>query len=213
MREVPDKLLTLGLVGLGLAHELNAPLTATRLGLELLALRLRGPRAPAPDEAADEIDRLLSRLLRATELIDRFRRFARGRGGKPRAVALDEVVDSVCALVRPALGELNGVLLVRGARSPAAQVVVDALLLEQAAAIAVLNAGDALAERSGTVTLSVGADEARAWILVADDGPGFTEPDSAGVAGYSTKGAAGMGVGLALARQILAQAGGALETS
>lgn len=209
-----DKLLTLGLVGLGLAHELNSPLTATGLGLELLADRLRRPDPPSPAEAAEAVDRVLSRIRRMAALVDRFRQFARGEGGRPTWVELDAVADGVHALVRPTLAELTHIALVRGDRLPGATVYADRLLLEQALAIAVLNAADALGDREGCIELHV-APHRPGWVRVDvdDDGPGFDSVNDSVELGFSTKGDDGMGVGLALAKGIVESAGGTLEAS
>lgn len=207
----PDKLLTLGLVGLGLAHELNSPLTATSLGLELLADRLRRPDPPSPTEAAEAVERILGRIRRMAALVDRFRRFARGEGGRPAWVELDSVADGVHALVRPTLAELTHIELVRGDQQPGALVHVDRLLLEQALAIAVLNAADALGDQEGRIELHV-AVEQPGWarVDVDDDGPGFDSVSDSVELGFSTKGEGGMGVGLALAKGIVEDAGGTL---
>lgn len=207
-----DELLTLGLVGLGLAHELNSPLTAAALGLELLTDRLRSETPPAPNDTADAIDRVLAQVRRMALLVDRFRRFARGEGDRAARVDLDAIADAVHALVRPALAEISTVELVRTTRaSSAAVVVADAILMEQAVAIAVLNAADALRLRGGRIELSVQCLSGSAVLDVDDDGPGFAAPVQAGQVGFSSKGADGMGIGLPLARRIVEDAGGALE--
>lgn len=207
-----DKLLTLGLVGLGLAHELNSPLTASGLGLELLADRLRRPQPPSPEEAADAVERVLGRVRRMAALVDRFRRFARGEGGRPTPIELDAIADEVHSLVRPALAETSTIRLKRGTRRPGAVVWVDQILLEQAVAIAVLNSADAIGEREGTITLNVAQHPAgRVRLDIDDDGPGFDSIDDSVELGYSTKGDEGMGVGLALATRIVEAAGGSLE--
>lgn len=206
-----DELLTLGLVGLGLAHELNSPLTAAALGLELLTDRLRSDTPPAPSETAEALDRVLARVRRMASLIDRFRRFARGEGDRAVRVELDAIADAVHALVRPALAEISAIEVVRTARASAAVVVADAILMEQAVAIAVLNAADALRVRGGRIELSVRCLGGSAVLDVDDDGPGFAAPAQAGQVGFSSKGADGMGIGLPLARRIVEDAGGALE--
>jgi signal transduction histidine kinase len=206
-----DELLTLGLVGLGLAHELNSPLTAAALGLELLTDRLRSETPPAPTDTADAIDRVLAQVRRMALLVDRFRRFARGEGDRAARVDLDAIADAVHALVRPALAEISTVELVRTTRASAAVVVADAILMEQAVAIAVLNAADALRLRGGRIELSVRCLSGSAVLDVDDDGPGFAAPSQAGQVGFSSKGVDGMGIGLPLARRIVEDAGGALE--
>lgn len=208
-----DKLLTMGIVGLGLAHELNSPLTASALGLELLADRLRGSDPPSPAAAADAIDRVLGRIRRMAALVDRFRRFARGEGGRPGPVPIDEVADGVHALLRPALAETTSVHLVRGHRAGDAEVFIDRILLEQAVAIAVLNAAEAIGQREGRICLETAADADAVRLDIDDDGPGFDSASDSVELGFSTKGDGGMGVGLALAARIVESGGGTLEVA
>lgn len=210
-----DTLLTLGLIGLGLAHELSSPLTATALGLELLTFRLRSDDPPSPAEAADEIDRALGRVQRMGQLVDRFRRFARGEDGMPERIALDQIADAVIGIARPALAELSTVTLSRARRASEAYVVADRLLLEQAVAIVVLNASDALESfrGAGHIEVSVLLTPDGPVLEVVDDGPGFPDALDPTAVGVSTKGEAGMGVGLALAGRIVASAGGRLLTA
>jgi C4-dicarboxylate-specific signal transduction histidine kinase len=203
-----ERLLTMGLAGLGIAHELNTPLSTTGLALELLAERLRGPSPPAPAEVAAELDRVLVTVRRMGELVRRLRALARGRGGEPEQVALDEVVDAAVQLARPTLAELSEIRVKRGDRQPDAVVRADRLLLEQALLCILLNALDALQGR-GTVTVSVRCGPTAPAVEVRDDGPGFAEAGEASAAGYTTKGA-GMGVGLALADLIAREAGATL---
>lgn len=210
-----DRLLTLGLMGLGLAHELQNPLTATGLGLELLALRLRGESPPSPTEAAAEVDRALARVRRMGELVQRMRAFAKAGHGADEAVDLGAVADAAVALARPALSELGTTRLVRGPSEAVAPVRGDRLLLEQAVVCLISNAADALGERgdaAGMVTVAVHAGASGPVLEVLDDGPGFPAKLAVQEAGVSTKGGRGMGVGLALAELVARDAGATLET-
>ena len=209
-----DRLLTLGLVGLGLAHELATPLSSTALGLELLLERLQAETPPAAASIAHEISAHLARVQRMGELVQRFRGFARGTGGHVERIDLDRVVGTVIDLVRPAISELSEVEVTCGASDPAAIVKADRILLEQAISCLVLNAADAASERSrdGLVRLDVGTDGASAFVLVVDNGPGFAALGDAQALGHSSK-PDGLGAGLALATQITLSAGGTLELS
>ena len=207
-----ERLLTLGLVGLGLAHELATPLATTALGLELLAERLHSETPPDTAEIGRELDLHLARVRRMGDLVQRFRGFARGTGGAPERVSLDQVVRTVIDLVRPALSELSQVQVVGGASDPEAVVFADRLLLEQAVSCLVLNGADATSTvpRSCQVRLDVGHDEADAFVSVIDDGPGFAALGEAPTVGHSSK-PGGLGAGLALAIQITLSAGGTLD--
>ena len=209
-----ERLLTLGLVGLGLAHELATPLSTTALGLELLLERLEANPELPPREIAGELSAHLARVQRMAELVQRFRGFARGTGGKREQLRLSQLVDTVIELVRPAISELSGVRVFRGAIDDQAIVEADRLLLEQALSCLVLNGADATAGRAlaGEVRLDVGVDETTAYIAVVDNGSGFAALDAAKTVGHSSK-PDGLGAGLALATQITLSAGGTIELS
>ncbi|MCB9547381.1 MAG: hypothetical protein H6706_16240 [Myxococcales bacterium] len=190
----------MGLAGLGLAHELNSPLTATALALELLIERI-GAEAVPPAELTAELGRILANVQRMTALVRHLRAFARGDRSAVGPVALDTVADAALRLARPAAEVLGEATLERGDADPAAIVQADPLLLEQALLCVLVNAVEAGAS-------AVRVDVHAAGIEVLDDGPGFQGHTPA--AGHSTK-ATGLGIGLSLVRAITEDAGGRLE--
>lgn len=207
-----DRLLTLGLAGLGLAHELNTPLTTLGLRLELLAEQVRAGTLP-PAAMAAQLDGAAAQVQRMGRLIDRFRRFARGEPGVAEVVTVDQVLDEAMHIVRPALAEAAVARIRVGARLPGLQILVDPLMLSQALSCLVFNASDIVGEgRATTVELSARLhDEDTVMLLVEDDGPGFADASSAAQAGWSSKGRGGMGVGLAFAAELAYRLGGRLE--
>lgn len=202
---VNERLTRMGLVGLGLVHELNTPLTMSALALELLGERLEGPNPPSPTDAAAEIERVLGQIQRMSELVQRLRSLARGHAGQRSAVSLDAVIDGVFQLARPTLNEIGRVRLVRGARTDAAPIDTDQLLLEQAVLLLVFNAAEAADGPDGAVCLQAESDA----IVVRDNGPGFADLSAAQSLGTSSKGT--MGIGLNFAELIITELGGKLH--
>lgn len=194
-----DRIIRMGLAGLGLAHELNGPLTSTALALELLGERLAVDPPPTPAEVALEVTRILGAVQRMAALVQHLRALARGERAGVGPVGLDAIADQAVRLTRPGITALARVQLLRGARAPEACVVADGLLLEQATMCLILNAAEAASSR---VEVAVEGTS----LVVSDDGPGFA---TLGEAGQTTK-PQGMGVGLALARLIAEDAGGQL---
>ena len=207
--EAPDKLLFLGLVGLGLAHELTSPLTTTALSVELLLDRLDSAELDTPSLRA-ELSRVHHKLTHMGQLVRRFRALARHQKGRHTTVDLEEIVDQAIATTRHAVAELSSATLVRGPKiAEQTTVSADSVLLLQAVSCLILNAADALSgqPKVGQITLQI---EPGPILTVRDNGPGFDALETVLTPGVSTKGDAGMGVGLALAKLIAADSGATL---
>ena len=196
-----DHLSTLGVIGLGLAHELSSPLTATALSLELLIERVEMGEDVEPARLVTELRGALERVRRMGQLVARLRALATD------GVALNLPFD-------PAAAARQAIRLAETAGAAAAlrlsveaprELVADRLLVEQALLCLILNA----AEASAAVTLRVG-DRA---FHVEDDGPGFADPAQAVALGRSDKALtsrSGMGVGLSLVQTLAQRLGAAL---
>lgn len=203
-------MLRLGIVGLGLAHELNSPLTTLAMGLELLEEQLRKDPPPSLEQIARMVARQRAGVERMAALVDHMRALATGRGQGVERFALDTVIDAVFELTRPALRELDGAALHRGPRAATLFVRADQILVEQAICCLVLNGADA-SGTEGSVTVSLAQAGDGIEIQVRDSGPGFDDIEAALTVGATSKGTRGMGVGLALVATIVEQAGGELR--
>jgi signal transduction histidine kinase len=210
-RPADERQALLGIIGLGIAHELSSPLTSSLLALGLLTERLRGAEPPAPGAVAHELDRVVGHLRRMSDLVDHLRDLATGDTSRRREVlALDDLADRALRLLDATPRDRAEVRIVRGARDPEAVAAVDGLLVEQAVATLMLNAAEALGPGPGTVEVVARRVGDQAIVEVLDDGPGFADPEAARQPGYSTKGA-GRGIGLALAEAIVNASAGTLE--
>ncbi len=203
----------MGLVGLGLAHELSTPLTSTALGLQLLLEEIDTSETLDRDHLVSEIETHVARIQRMGNLIHRFRAFARGDDDGAEVLCVSAITESVADLLRPALRELGAAWLKIGETDVTARVHMDRLLLEQTLAMLVLNARDAVAasgRTDGLIQLHVRVIGADVVIEVVDNGPGFVEGLKAQTPGATTKQSGGLGVGLSLATAFVESAGGQL---
>lgn len=203
--DVSERLTHMGLVGLGLMHELNTPLAMAELSLELLMERFTSATPPDPAQATEALGDLLSQVRRMSALVQRLRALATGRSSPRRAVALDAIIDSAIAIARPTLATTSAVRLIRGPQVDTHQTT-DPLLLEQAVIMLILNGADAAAggpDPQVIVSAEIGA------IIVRDNGPGFGDIDAATSLGESSKGT--MGVGLNVVQLIISELGGTLR--
>ncbi|MGK0360079.1 MAG: two-component system C4-dicarboxylate transport sensor histidine kinase DctB [Bradymonadia bacterium] len=208
---VNERMTRMGLVGLGLIHELNTPLATTALALELMAERFEGPAPPTAATAAIEVRRVLARVRRMGDLVHRLRALAKGQPIAPEHVDLDTALDSAARLTRSTLSEMAMPVKVICTHGPEpTQVLAEPMLLERAILLLALNAAEATAglnDQPDCPTVWIG--RYASCLTVRDNGPGFGDLGAAQSLGESTKGT--MGVGLNFAQLIVAQLGGRLR--
>jgi signal transduction histidine kinase len=200
-----DRLAALGDLAAEIAHEVRNPLVTLQTFLQLLP-----ERREDPEFLSRYLDVVTSELRRMDRLLDRVVETAR----PPRA---DEPSPAGVGASLAAVGELlaqralaRGVeLALDGGTNARAAVGEDAL--RQVLLNLVLNAIDA-SPPGGRVTVGVEAREAQVWVRIADAGAGVpealrqrifepfftTRPDGAG------------GLGLAISRRMVEEAGGTL---
>ncbi|MCU1615251.1 MAG: histidine kinase [Frankiales bacterium] len=180
------------------SHQLRTPLTGLRLGLETaLELPAETHRAAmtAAIESADRLERTVDDLLA----------LARDTRSAGVPLPVPELVADWTAAWRPVLAardralrvDVGPGLPVSRASQAAVRQVVDVLL------------DNAVEHGSGTVTLSVRDAGGAVALDVADEGPGPDDPEE--IFRRRGDGAAGHGIGLALARSLAEAEGGRLR--
>jgi CheY-like chemotaxis protein len=160
----------------------------------------RIPRLPGlPDEGADLVRATLAAARRGGVLLQRIGAISGARELRPEPVALAPLLDD--------LQMMAGASLPAGLRLEIAQapelgdVILDPGALQDSLLNLILNARDAMADRAGTIRLTV-QRTGDTWLdfVLQDQGPGFS--DEALKRGtdpfYTTKGGEGSGLGLAM---------------
>jgi signal transduction histidine kinase len=198
------RLASAGAVGASVAHELRNALAVAESSL-YLARRDVDNR----DELVAHLDRVTAEIRRAQRVIGAVLGLARGE-----PVILEPA--SVASLVEGARREVvlpTNVTFSIAIERPDLVVPCDAVLLERVLANLYLNAIEALASRGrGAVTTRARQEGDRVIIAVEDDGPGVL-PDAARHIFdplFTTK-TTGIGLGLALCREIVRAHGGEIE--
>lgn len=207
-----EKLSAMGQMLAGLAHELNNPLTGI-LGLsELLHAELAVAADPVSRRLGRELAEPLEReALRARTLVRNLLSFARKPSGTLQPVGLAAAVSIAVGLRAYSFAASGKTLHV--AVDPSLHVRADAQKLEHSIVNVVNNALDALTGSAGTGLTITGHAESETVVRLDfdDDGPGFVDPEAAFEPFHTTKSAdAGTGLGLALVRQFLTEAGGSV---
>ena len=228
-----DKMISLGLLVSGMAHEINNPNYSIGLNVPLLrdawrdaavlldeihATRgdLRIGRMPW-DEARQEVAAMLSDIELASErirnIVSELRGFALDHAAaEHRSVSVNDIVDASLRLLGKHIARAT-----RDFRFEAAPgiplVAGNAHRLEQVVVNLVINACQALSSEDQAVRIQTGCDAGRVFIRVRDEGRGIAPEDLANIRRpfFTTKRAeGGTGLGLAVSDRIAAEHGGEL---
>lgn len=224
-----SKLVTLGEMTTGMAHELSQPLNVIRMAAQNALTEVR-PGVPEAGEAATEVldddalrkflggklDRIMAQVDRAASIIARMRVFGRRPEGQPGILDAREVCRDALSLLAQRLRNEHIVVTERLDDGPL-RVRAHVQLAEQVLVNLLLNAIDAVREQpvgerriavEGTVV------DGRVLVTVSDNGPGVPaamrerifEP-------FFTSKAPGQGTGLGLSLSygLVREAGGTLS--
>lgn len=202
-----NRLATLGQVTAGVAHEINQPTAA----IQTFAANAREFLARGmADRAGQNLDTIGELTARIGAITAELRGFAARRTPTIGDVSLDETIDGVLLLIGDRL-KAEGVALRRSGPEGVC-VVADRVRLEQILVNLIQNACDALAGReAGVISIEVAAGD-RVRISVADNGAGV-DPGmiDALFTPFVTGKTEGLGLGLAIARDIARAFGGDLS--
>ena len=202
-----NRLATLGQVTASVAHETAQPVAAIRtyaVNSERLLDRGDEGQVRANLQA---IGRLADRIGTVTAEL---RGFARKGTGEIQPIALAEAVDGALLILK---GRLAGITLSIPPIPPDLQVMAGKVRLEQVLVNLLQNAAEALAgQRYATIALSIRQAGAHLLVDIADNGPGIAPAVADRIfTPFVTSRAAGLGLGLVIALDIMTDMEGSLE--
>jgi two-component system C4-dicarboxylate transport sensor histidine kinase DctB len=205
-----NKLATLGQIAAGVAHEINQPVAAIRAYADNAAAFLDR----ADQKTAKANLGLIAGLTERIGLItDELRAFARKSSAPAAPVIVREAVDGALLLVGPRVRQQH-VRIVRGeADEEAAKVMAERFRLEQVLVNLLQNALEALEDTANPeIRVQVVVKRSQVRIVVADNGPGVT-PEAAKslFTPFATTKPRGLGLGLVISRDIIAEFRGELS--
>ncbi|HXI78896.1 MAG TPA: HAMP domain-containing sensor histidine kinase [Steroidobacteraceae bacterium] len=194
-------------------HELIQPLSSMMHNTQALEMMIAAKHA-TPDTIGEVLSDIQSEGLRATQIIERYRTMLRSRRLQEKPIDLHTVVKECLALVAPDLAARQIAVNLNLCSNPCV-ISGDQVLLQQVFLNLVINAMDAMAEmppslRQVTITSQVVAAEAA--VSVSDMGPGLPA-DIIGTVftPFVTTKSHGLGIGLTIARSIVAAHGGTIK--
>ena len=206
------KLSAVGELAASVAHEVNNMLTVVMGQAQLLLL------GSLPQEARERVQKLYGEASQATRVVQSLLHFARYQPASRRAVSLSDLLGRVLDLMHYRLRS-NRIRL-SAELGAASQVEGDGPQLQQVFFNLIQNAQQAMSASRGGGTLTVrlravpdGEGEEFKWVRVEieDDGPGIPSEilDRIFDPFFTTKPAGeGSGLGLSIAREIVAEHGG-----
>ena len=184
-----------------ISHQLRTPLTGLTLRLDAVLM------ADSLDEARDEARAALIQAERLSGVLDEVVAVRRGKGLAPHApTSLDDLVAAQIEEWSPAFAKAGRTLESTGDRG----LVVDVVRGAQAQALATL-VENSLAHGGGCTRLRVRRSGTWAVIEVSDEGAGVPAEIEERVFERHVSGAASTGLGLGLARTLVAADGGRLQ--
>jgi histidine kinase len=213
------KMKTLGEMSAGIAHEINQPLNAIKMGSEYLSLLIERDREVTVEQIRDMATEISQQVDRATDIINNLRAFGKKSGLVMERVDMNEPIRGVLSIIGRQFSiqritirlELDERLpLVKGHNNRLQQVFFNLLN----------NARDAIQEKMetqpgmwGDILVRTYASEGRVYVSFSDNGSGISEAVRNKVFEpfFTTKQTGkGMGLGLAITYGIVRDYGGTI---
>ena len=210
---VSEKLAALGTMVSGVGHEIRTPLTYINANLELIKIQTEktAKGETAPNEASENIARLVSKskegVERADRIVQQLRQFASAQLNTEPSV-LQDVVASAVELFRSVH---KGQVIVTADLRPVSGFDVDKGQMQQVL-INLLNNGAEAMGNMGTLKVQLRETPGGAEIDVEDRGPGIPrELQSRLFDPFFTTKSEGTGLGLSVSRRIIEAHGGTIR--
>ncbi|WP_183899673.1 sensor histidine kinase [Rhizobium metallidurans] len=206
-----NRLAILGQVAAGVAHEINQPVATIRAYADNARVFLDREQAEPVKENLGAIAALTERIGSITEELKAFAR--KGRTA-PEPVELRDVIEGAVVLLK---SRFAGQLQALSIKLPPAglQVLGNRVRLEQILINLFQNALEALEGRSDArVEISAVTTDDDVEVIVADNGPGIPAAILASLfTPFNTSKEKGLGLGLVISKDIVADYGGRIEVS
>jgi signal transduction histidine kinase len=202
-----ERLAAIGVTAAKLAHEIGNPLNGMLLNLQLLARRIAA-RQPH-DRLAGLVERVEGEVLRMAKLLEEFRGMSRRQSFLLEPVFPLALLEHLEADHR-AEYEAEGVCLELCCQPGLPALHVDRCKMLQVLLNLGKNAVEAMRPSGGTLTLGAHAEQGGVLVTVADTGPGVADGIDV-FEPFATTKPDGTGLGVPVARQIVAGHGGELR--
>lgn len=202
-----DQLASLGQLSAGLAHEIKNPLAGIQGALEVLK------HETADGATAHLYDEMLGELRRVNGILQRLLESGRPAPLRLARTSLARLLSETVGLMRPAFGRKK-VEVEACVEDDLPDIRVDAAKIRQVLVNLIQNAGEAMGEKGGHVTVRASALPGGdgAVLAVEDDGPGISRENLGHLfEPFFTTKFTGTGLGLTISKGLIEQHGGRIE--
>ncbi len=210
-----EKLAMLGQIATSVNHEIRTPLNALYMNLQMLEKSFEkcdGFCSHAQEDVITRISMINHEVLRITDILDEFVRYARFAPPQLQNIDLNRVVAYVAEMLEERAVQ-SGVKLDLSLAEGEMIVSADENKLVQALLNLCINAIHAMPE-GGTLSLATDRRESAIEISVTDTGIGISEEDMDRIfLPFFTKKESGLGFGLSIVQRIVEDHGGKISCS
>lgn len=218
------KLITLGEMATGIAHEINQPLATITMALDNLRERIKKGTAE-PDFVDTNLQLVSEQIERTAAIVGHMRIYSHRSNGNAHPLDPASAIDGALSIAQTQI-ENSGIELIRDYSSGQFQILGDLTLLEQIVLNVLLNARDAILEKRSRLIdgansnewtkISIVADKHQRMveIRITDSGPGIAPAnlDRLFEPFFTTKPiGSGTGLGLSLSYGMARDLGGSIE--
>ena len=204
-----NRLGTLGQVTAGVAHEINQPVAAIRAFAENAITFLDRTRTA---EAAQNLGHIVSLTERVATITGELKRFARRKTPAVGPIDLADAIDAALLLVNHRIAGTNTKVM-WDRRAAGVAVKADRIRLEQVFVNLIQNSLDALdGQQDGRIQMTFDQEAEEIVVIVSDNGPGLAADLIPKLfIPFSTGKEQGLGLGLAIVRDIVREFGGEVQ--
>ncbi len=203
-----EKLASVGRLAAGVAHQINNPLTGV---LTYSSLLLRGKSEGDPDR--EDLQVIVDETMRCREIVKGLLEFSKQAEPQKDAIDINDVIRNALTLTRHQ-SLLHDVKVITELSDQLPQIVVDGSQIQEVLLNIILNAIDAI-KKGGELRVSSNMIDSGqvVQIRIADTGCGISSEDLDKVFDpfFSTKGAKGTGLGLAVAYGVIEKHRGKIQ--
>ncbi|WP_272701162.1 ATP-binding protein [Desulfovibrio sp. Fe33] len=213
------KMKSLGEMSAGMAHEINQPLNAIKVGSEFLSMMQEEDLEIPKEHFKEVVNEISAQVDRAAEIIDTLRSFGRKSDLMEESVNLNQPIRAVLSMIRRQF-ELDNIRFELELDEGLRPVQAHSNRLQQVIFNLVTNARDAINDISNgeggdrRIIIRTGNEAQRVYAEVEDTGGGIDEKDQQRIFEpfFTTKEAGqGMGLGLAITYGIIKDYGGEIR--